>query len=93
MRLLLEIARLARSNVPDTMPLLCRIPGSDWVDHNPSLNAWTVEEACALGQALYKVGIDLIDVSSGGLLAQQKIKAGPGYQAPFAKRVSEVVKL
>ena len=31
-----------------------------------------------------EAGIDLIDVSSGGLWAAQKIPVGPSYQVPFA---------
>jgi 2,4-dienoyl-CoA reductase-like NADH-dependent reductase (Old Yellow Enzyme family) len=33
------------------------------------------------------LGVDLIDVSSGGMLAQAKIPVGPGYQVAFAERV------
>ena len=32
-------------------------------------------------------GIDLVDVSSGGLTPEQKITVGPGYQVPFARRI------
>ena len=32
-------------------------------------------------------GVDLIDVSSGGLHASQQITVGPGYQVPFARDV------
>ena len=35
--------------------------------------------------------MDLIDVSSGGLHPAQKIVPGPGFQAPFAKKVREAV--
>ncbi|MGZ4592743.1 MAG: oxidoreductase, partial [Actinomycetes bacterium] len=34
-------------------------------------------------------GVDLVDVSSGGLVAQQKITVGPGSQVPFARAVRE----
>jgi 2,4-dienoyl-CoA reductase-like NADH-dependent reductase (Old Yellow Enzyme family) len=33
----------------------------------------------------------LLDVSSAGLHEKQQIKAGPGYQAPFAKEVKKAV--
>ena len=33
------------------------------------------------------MGVDLIDCSSGGLAAHQKIAVGPGYQVPFAARI------
>jgi 2,4-dienoyl-CoA reductase-like NADH-dependent reductase (Old Yellow Enzyme family) len=31
--------------------------------------------------------VDLVDVSSGGLVPSAKIPAGPGFQVPFAERV------
>ncbi|WP_370520735.1 hypothetical protein [Sanguibacter sp. HDW7] len=37
-----------------------------------------------------EAGVDLVDVSSGGLVAHQQITVGPGYQVPFAARVREV---
>jgi 2,4-dienoyl-CoA reductase-like NADH-dependent reductase (Old Yellow Enzyme family) len=32
-------------------------------------------------------GVDLIDVSSGGAVAHQQIKAGPGYQTGFSAAI------
>jgi 2,4-dienoyl-CoA reductase-like NADH-dependent reductase (Old Yellow Enzyme family) len=34
-------------------------------------------------------GVDLFDVSSGGLVASQQIEVGPGYQVPFARAIRE----
>jgi len=34
-------------------------------------------------------GVDLIDVSSGALVPEAKIKVGPGYQVPFASAIRE----
>jgi 2,4-dienoyl-CoA reductase-like NADH-dependent reductase (Old Yellow Enzyme family) len=36
---------------------------------------------------LKDAGIDLIDVSSGGNIHDQKIALGPGYQVPFAEAI------
>jgi 2,4-dienoyl-CoA reductase-like NADH-dependent reductase (Old Yellow Enzyme family) len=33
------------------------------------------------------LGVDLIDCSSGGNVAQAKIPVSPGYQTPFAERI------
>ena len=35
-------------------------------------------------------GVDLIDVSTGGVHPLQKIKVSPAYQAPFAEAVKKV---
>lgn len=86
MRLLLEIVEESRSLIPSEMPLLVRIPGSDWVE-----GGFSIDDAAALGFELAHRGVDLIDVSTGGLMPTQKIISGPGYQAPFSKAVRKAV--
>ncbi|RFU34889.1 hypothetical protein B7463_g1461, partial [Scytalidium lignicola] len=89
MRLLLELTEEVRATLPSSMPLLVRIPGNDWLDHKPELHGWTVDEAATLGLELSKLNVDLLDVSSGGLVAEQKIISGPSYQAPFSHAVKK----
>ncbi|KAA8894040.1 FMN-linked oxidoreductase [Sphaerosporella brunnea] len=89
-RLTLEIAELVRKEMPKDMPLFLRISADDWLD--PSIPSWTVEQSARLAPLLAERGVDLIDVSSGGLDPRQKIKGGPGYQVHFAKAVREAVK-
>lgn len=86
MSFLLEIVEETRAVIPTTMPLLVRIPGSDWVE-----GGFTVDDAVVLGVELAKRGVDLIDVSTGGLMSTQKIISGPGYQAPFSRAVKKAV--
>jgi len=38
-----------------------------------------------------EANVDLIDVSSGGNWAAQKIKIGPAYQTPFAEHIKKAV--
>ena len=45
-----------------------------------SYRSWGIEQSIELAKKLKAVGVDLIDVSSGGLLKQQKISVGAGYQ-------------
>jgi 2,4-dienoyl-CoA reductase-like NADH-dependent reductase (Old Yellow Enzyme family) len=40
-----------------------------------------------LARMVKPLGVDLIDVSSGGLLPHVKIPLGPGYQVPFAAQI------
>ena len=81
---------LVRSEIPDSMPLFLRISATDWLEHTGE-PSWTVDQTAKLAKILADKGVDLIDVSSGGLHPAQKIVSGPGYQAPFAKRVREAV--
>ena len=81
-------ARRARWSPPcgrpgrSELPLLVRISATDWVE-----GGWDVDESVELARALATLGVDLVDVSSGGLVATAKVPAGPGYQAAFAERI------
>ena len=87
-RLTLEIVHVTRSLIPDTMPLFLRISATDWLEESaPELESWKSEDTVKLAGLLAESGVDLLDVSSGGNHPRQKVKSGPGYQAPFAKAV------
>ena len=88
-RLPLAIVELTRSIIPDDMPLFLRISATDWLDDVPDIDGWTLDDTLKFAEIIAGMGVDLIDVSSGGLHPEQKIKPGPGYQAPFAKAVKE----
>lgn len=87
-RLTVEIVEIARKTIPDTMPLFLRISATDWLEE-AGIQGWTVEETIKLAEILAEKGVDLLDVSSGGLHEKQHIKGGPGYQVPFAKAVKD----
>lgn len=82
MRFPLMIAEAVRSAVPETLPVFVRISASDWVD-----GGWDVEQSIEFCKRLKEIGIDLIDVSSGGNVPDAKIAVGPGYQVPFASQI------
>ena len=63
------------------MPLFLRISATDWLEDQEGVESWKVNDTVRLSEILAAKGIDLLDVSSGGLDPRQKIKAGPGYQA------------
>lgn len=63
------------------MPLFLRISATDWLENEQGLDSWKVEDTVRLTEILADKGVDLLDVSSGGLHPNQKIKTGPGYQA------------
>lgn len=81
-RLLLEVLDGVRSVLPQEKPLFVRIPGSDWAE-----GGWTPQDAVALAQILKDKGVDVMDVTSGGVVSHQKITVGPAYQTPFAAKV------
>jgi 2,4-dienoyl-CoA reductase-like NADH-dependent reductase (Old Yellow Enzyme family) len=82
MRLLLEVSQRVRQLLPQKMPLFVRISATDWVD-----GGWDVDQSVTLCQRLKDLGVDLIDVSSGGMTPKARIPVGKGYQVPFAHRI------
>jgi 2,4-dienoyl-CoA reductase-like NADH-dependent reductase (Old Yellow Enzyme family) len=81
-RLCLEVVAAIRAVVPDAVPIVVRISATDWAD-----GGWTVEESVQLAAWLKAAGVDMVDVSSGGLAHGVRVPIGPGYQVPFARRV------
>ncbi|MGG5886659.1 NADH:flavin oxidoreductase/NADH oxidase [Falsiroseomonas sp. HC035] len=81
-RLPLAVAKAVREAVGEDLPLLLRISHTDWLE-----GGWTTEESVELSRRMQAVGIDMIDVSSGGIDPAQKIVLGPGYQVPGAEAV------
>jgi 2,4-dienoyl-CoA reductase-like NADH-dependent reductase (Old Yellow Enzyme family) len=94
MRFPLEVFDAVRAAFPSARPVGVRISATDWLEEmEPPLPSWTLEQSLALARALKSRGCDWIDVSSGGVSPQQKIKPGPGYQVPFAEIVRNEVGL
>ena len=83
-RLLTEVVDAVREVWPERKPLFVRLTGSDWAP-----GGLTVDDAVAVAKGLDGHGVDLFDVSSGGLVADQQLTVGPGYQVPFARAVRE----
>jgi 2,4-dienoyl-CoA reductase-like NADH-dependent reductase (Old Yellow Enzyme family) len=83
-RAVLEVVDAVRAVWPERKPLFVRVSATDWVD-----GGWTLDETVELARLFVGRGVDLVDVSSGGLAPEQKITLGPGYQVPFARAVRE----
>jgi 2,4-dienoyl-CoA reductase-like NADH-dependent reductase (Old Yellow Enzyme family) len=78
-RLVVRVAEAVRNQWPERLPLFCRISATDWKE-----GGWDLPQSVELAKLLKRSGVDLIDVSSGGLVPNVKIPLGPGYQLPFA---------
>ena len=81
-RFAMEVTEAVRGAWPADLPLFLRISATDWAD-----GGWDIDEAVKLARCLRERGVDLIDCSSGGAVAYQKIPLGAGYQVPFAERI------
>ena len=81
-RFALEVVEAVRASWPENLPLFIRISASDWVEGGGNL-----DDSVALAPRLRRLGVDLVDCSSGGVVPDAKITLGPGYQVPFAERI------
>jgi 2,4-dienoyl-CoA reductase-like NADH-dependent reductase (Old Yellow Enzyme family) len=83
-RFLVQVVDAVRAVWPEGRPLFVRLSATDW-----SPGGWDVEETVELSRRLVTHGVDLIDVTSGGLVPGARIEVEPGYQVPFARAVRE----
>jgi 2,4-dienoyl-CoA reductase-like NADH-dependent reductase (Old Yellow Enzyme family) len=81
-RLALQVVQALRKVWPEKLPLFVRLSASDWKE-----GGWDLEQTIELSRKLKSLGVDLIDVSSGGLVPGVKIPLGPGYQVQFAESI------
>ncbi|MGI8545756.1 MAG: NADH:flavin oxidoreductase/NADH oxidase [Gemmatimonadaceae bacterium] len=82
MRLACEVVQTTRAVLPDDFPLFVRISATDW-----SPGGWDIDQSVELARVLARLGVDLIDCSSGGAVRGARIPVGPGYQVEFAERI------
>ncbi|MFT4029189.1 MAG: NADH:flavin oxidoreductase/NADH oxidase [Protaetiibacter sp.] len=84
-RLLLEIVRAVRDAVGAELPVFVRFSATDWAD-----GGWDAEQTAIVAGWAREAGADLFDISSGGLVAHQRIPPlDPGYQVPLAEQLAE----
>ena len=81
-RIAREIVSAIRAEMPENLALFIRISATDWKQ-----GGWDVDQAVELAKQLSALGVDLVDCSSAGLVQDQEVVAGPGFQVPFAARI------
>ena len=88
MRFPVEVARTVREAWPAARPLFVRVSSIDDME-----GGWGIEDTIAFARELRKVGVDVIDCSSGGIAGSATaatktlLPRVPGFQLPFAERV------
>lgn len=90
MRLALEIAEKVRAVWPGELPLFFRTSA---VDGSPE--GWSLDDTVVLARELKRIGVDVLDCSSGGIAGRATAGAGqktqPGFQVGYAERVRKEV--
>ena len=78
----LRVAQAVREIWPAKWPVFVRISATDWKE-----GGWDLPQSIELCKTFKNLGIDLVDVSSGGLVPNVQIPLGPGYQVKFAAAI------
>jgi anthraniloyl-CoA monooxygenase len=82
----LEVFRAMRAVWPAHLPMSARLSASDWAP-----GGTTEDDLLAFAHLLKAEGCDLIDVSSGSVVVDQKPRYGRLYQVPFSELVKSEV--
>ncbi|TWP23309.1 NADPH dehydrogenase NamA [Apibacter muscae] len=80
---LLEIISEVKNVLSKKVSLWVRISATDWIEEG-----WSNEDSIQLSILLKNMGVDVIDVSTGGLV-NAKIPVQPNYQVPYAKNIKK----
>ena len=89
-RLLVEVIQAIREVVPKGMPLLVRVSATEWMEKSAP-ESWDVESTIKLAKLLPGLGVDLLDVSSGGNNEAQTVTPFNDYQVGIAGRIRKAL--
>ncbi len=81
-RIVFEVVDAVRAVWPVHKPLFIRLSATDWLP-----GGWDIAQTSELARRLKGHGVDLFDISSGGLLPTEDVSIDPGYQTGFAREV------
>lgn len=84
MRFPLRVFEAARAEWPDDKPMSVRLSATDWMPEG-----LTEDDFLAAAAMLKQAGVDLIDVSAGQTVPDQKPVYGRMFQTPFADAVRQ----
>ncbi|KAJ5774834.1 hypothetical protein N7457_009730 [Penicillium paradoxum] len=90
-RIIREIAAAIRAVIPEGMPLFLRISATEWLDGKFS-EFWDLESSIQLAKALPDLGIDFLDVSSGGNHQYQTVEPHTNYQIDLASQIRKEIR-
>ena len=98
-KLLKNIIVAIRKEVPEELPIFCRISAIDG-----QKNGWTILDSIKLAKTLNNLGVDVIDCSSGGIIGRPRFAVndkgevlnkntdrGLGFQVPLADEIKKSV--
>jgi anthraniloyl-CoA monooxygenase len=78
----LEVFTAIRAAWPEHKPMSVRISATDWCE-----DGITAADAVDIAKAFAAAGADIVDVSTGQVVADERPAFGRSYQTPFADRI------
>lgn len=95
-RLLFEVVKAVRDVIPPGMPLFLRMSSTDVMedtDLGKKLGSWDVESTIKIARQLPALGVDLLDVSSGGNHPGQRLDGvnTKDYHVNIAGRIRDTI--
>ena len=96
-RMLREIITSIRGVIPSSMPLFLRLSSTEWMEDTEigkEFGSWNVESTIEIAKVASDLGVDLLDVSSGGNHPQQRINMfdSKDYQTKIAARIRKALR-
>ena len=82
----LRVFNAMRSEFPKDKPMSVRISATDWAD-----NGITKNDVMTIASAFKNAGADIINVSTGNTVANQKPQTGRMWQTPFSDAIRNTV--
>ncbi|WP_417673791.1 bifunctional salicylyl-CoA 5-hydroxylase/oxidoreductase [Pseudodonghicola sp.] len=79
----LEVFKAMRAAWPADKPMSVRISAHDWVGEAGN----QPEDAVEIAKAFHEAGVDIVDVSSGQTVSEEKPVYGRMFQVPFSDRI------
>lgn len=81
-RFLVEVVDAVRAVIPEDMPLIVRLSATDW-----AAGGWDLDQTVMVSRVIKEHGVDVVDVSTGGMVPGVTIPVKPNYQVPFSAQV------
>jgi 2,4-dienoyl-CoA reductase-like NADH-dependent reductase (Old Yellow Enzyme family) len=96
-RMLREIIQVVRANMPESMPLFLRLSATEWMEDSEigrQLGSWDLDSTIKIARLLPGLGVDLLDVSSGGNRPDQSVNmfSSKDYQIKMANKIRQAIK-
>ncbi|KAJ5566683.1 Aldolase-type TIM barrel [Penicillium hispanicum] len=94
-RFVCEIATAIRTSILAGTPLFLRTSATEWLEDVPvaaDSGSWDMASSTRLAKILLELGVDLLDVSSGGNHRDQKIQPHTNYQVDLARQLRKEIR-